>query len=65
MQTRKGKKKGGITDELLDSLPAVEVVLVSEAVQAEPEINERKKRDFLIALQKRHQLRGERQALHR
>jgi transposase len=35
--TRKGKKKGGITDELLDSLPAVEVVLVPEEVQAEPE----------------------------
>lgn len=34
---RKGKKKGGITDELLDSLPAVEVVLVPEEVQAEPE----------------------------
>ena len=31
------KKKGGITDELLDSLPAVEVVLVPEEVQAEPE----------------------------
>jgi transposase len=35
--TRKGKKKGGITDELLDSLPAVEVVLVPEEVQTEPE----------------------------
>jgi transposase len=34
---RKGKKQGGITDELLDSLPAVEVVLVPEEVQAEPE----------------------------
>jgi transposase len=34
---RKGKKKGGITDELLDSLPAVEVVLVPEEVQAEPD----------------------------
>jgi transposase len=34
---RKSKKKGGITDELLDSLPAVEVVLVPEEVQAEPE----------------------------
>ena len=33
----KGKKKGGITEELLDSLPAVEVVLVPEEVQAEPE----------------------------
>lgn len=33
----KCKKKGGITEELLDSLPAVEVVLVPEEVQAEPE----------------------------
>lgn len=33
---RKSKKKGGITDELLDSLPAVEVVLVPDEVQAEP-----------------------------
>ena len=35
--TRKGKKKGGITEELLDSLPAVDVVLVPDEVQAEPE----------------------------
>lgn len=35
--TRKSKKKGGLTDELLDSLPAVEVVLVPEEVRAEPE----------------------------
>ena len=35
--TRKGKKNGGITDELLDSLPAVKVVLVPQEVQAEPE----------------------------
>ncbi len=34
---RKARKKGGLTDELLDSLPAVEVVLVPEEVQAEPE----------------------------
>lgn len=34
---RKNKKKGGLTDELLDSLPAVEVVLVPEEVRAEPE----------------------------
>ncbi|MCP5556803.1 MAG: transposase [Verrucomicrobiaceae bacterium] len=34
---RKPKKKGGISDELLDSLPAVEVVLVPEEVRAEPE----------------------------
>lgn len=31
------KKKGGITDELLDTLPAVEVVLVPDEVRAEPE----------------------------
>jgi transposase len=31
------KKKGGITEELLASLPAVEVVLVPEEVRAEPE----------------------------
>ena len=30
---RKSEKKGGITDELLGSLPAVEVVLVSEEVR--------------------------------
>ena len=35
--TRKSKKKGGLTDELLDSLPAVELVLVPEEVRAEPE----------------------------
>ena len=34
---RKPKKKGGISDELLDSLPAVEGVLVPEEVRAEPE----------------------------
>ena len=31
------KKKGGITDELLDSLPAVEVVIEPEEVQADPQ----------------------------
>jgi len=33
----KRKKKGGITEELLASLPAVEVVLVPDEVRAEPE----------------------------
>lgn len=34
---RKAGKKGGLTDELLDSLPAQEVVLVPDEVRAEPE----------------------------
>ena len=33
----RGKRKGGITDEMLDSLPAVEVVIDPEEVKAEPE----------------------------
>lgn len=34
---RKSKKKGGITEEVLASLPATEVVLVPDEVRAEPE----------------------------
>jgi hypothetical protein len=36
-QVKKRKKKGGITEELLASLPAVEIIIDPEEVRAEPE----------------------------